>query len=365
MKLKRRIIDRPSDLTVRRAQIIGQKAGRAGLIASIAMALVGVFLGAGASYLTGQNNEASARHAGFRDLGAARDRAVLMSDTPIAAGRLREGRSFQGFLPDSQARDLIVEQVLSTLKSEGEEVDLKSNKQLISQPRVVIVFDDMGLDRRVFDDVMDLPGPLTLSFLPYGKNVQEMADDAAEHGYGVMLHLPMEPVGAADPGPHALNVGASAKFLNSELGWNLNRFSGFTGVNNHMGSKFTTNREGMAVVLNMLEARDLYFLDSMTTAQSVGQEMAHQTGTRLVRRDVFLDPEAGKETVYRQLQQVEEIALRTGYVIAIAHPHQDTLNVIGPWLTSALLRGFELVTLDELINEKQSGHKETVVQSEL
>jgi hypothetical protein len=49
-----------------------------------------------------------------------------------------------------------------------------------------------------------------------------------------------------------------------------------------------------------------------------------------------------------QLALVEDIAARTGFAVAIAHPRPATLDVIGPWLTSAPARGFKLDTVEAL-----------------
>lgn len=215
-------------------------------------------------------------------------------------------------------------------------------------PKIVIVFDDIGLDRQAFEEIMGYPGPLTLSFLPYGKNLQPMVDRAKEAGNAVLLHLPMEPEGNADPGPHALKTGVSGLSLLEELDWNLNRFKGFTGVNNHMGSRFTRSEAHMKTVLSILKDRNLYFLDSVTTGKSAVPIAAQATGITTLYRDVFLDATPGTQNVRQQLARLEKIAIKTGFAVAICHPRKDTLDVLGPWLTSAPARGFELATLDEL-----------------
>ncbi len=215
-------------------------------------------------------------------------------------------------------------------------------------PRIIVIFDDMGLDRAVFESVMRLPGPLTLSFLPYGKDPQPMVDAARARGDAVLLHLPMEPAGAADPGPHALKETMSASALLGALEWNLGRIHGYIGVNNHMGSKLTRDEAAMKTILSVINERGLFFVDSLTTGKSMARAAGEGVGARVYARDVFLDPNAGKETVIRQLEQVERIAVETGYAVAICHPHPDTIEVIGPWLTSAPARGFKLDTVASL-----------------
>ncbi len=218
-----------------------------------------------------------------------------------------------------------------------------------ASPRIFIVFDDMGLDRAAFDRVMKLPGPLTLSFLPYGRDVQTMVDEAREAGASVLLHLPMEPAGKVDPGPNSLSTSMSAERLAETLDTNLGAFTGYIGVNNHMGSRFTRNEKAMRLVLGELKDSGLFFLDSRTTGRSAAAQAGQAVGATVLRRDVFLDADGDRASILRQLKRLEEIARRDGSAIAIAHPRRSTLDVLGPWLTSAPSRGFTLATASDLL----------------
>ena len=60
-----------------------------------------------------------------------------------------------------------------------------------------------------------------------------------------MLHLPMEPLGDEDPGPGALLVDMKNMELNQRLNLALEKFPNFVGINNHMGSRFTSNSKLM------------------------------------------------------------------------------------------------------------------------
>lgn len=309
-----------------RAEIVGNRDGRAGLISTLVMAFVGVALGATISYLGGRGEFAAASAPAL---------------TPTVSPERREPADAGDF---TNQRSRIVELILSG----GAPERFAAPAAVAGKPRIIIIFDDMGLDRRAFQSVMRLPGPLTLSFLPYAKTPQPMVDEARKRGDAVMLHLPMEPNGDSDPGPHALKEKMSATALLGALEWNLGRIHGYIGVNNHMGSKFTRDEAAMKTVLSVIKERGLFFLDSLTTSKSVAREAGESIGAEVFARDVFLDPNAGRDTVRAQLAQVERIAVETGYAVAICHPHPDTLAVIGPWLTSAPSRGFQLDTVASL-----------------
>ncbi len=221
------------------------------------------------------------------------------------------------------------------------------------RPKIALIVDDLGLDRAALDEVVALPGPLTVSLLPYGRDLEAAARRARAAGHAVMLHLPMEPVGDADPGPHALTAEMDAARLAEEIAWNLSRFDGFTGVNNHMGSKLTSDEAAMETVMAALRPHAVYFVDSVTIATSRAKEAAERAGLPAYARDVFLDDAPGRKAILARIAELEARARAQGVAIGIVHPRAASLEAIGAWLATAPARGFELVTMDD-------AHAETV-----
>jgi hypothetical protein len=223
---------------------------------------------------------------------------------------------------------------------------------LNSRPLVAIVIDDVGIDRPRSKRAWELPGPLTMSFLPYAKDLREQARAARARGDELMLHLPMEPTGRADPGPNALLVSLSDAELRQRTTAALDSFDGYVGVNNHMGSRFTTFRPGMETVLRQFKGRGLMFLDSRTTAQSVGDQLAQEMGLPSIVRHVFLDDDESLESVRRKLAETEAVARRQGFVVAIGHPHEATLQALGEWLPGLQAKGLALAPASAVLRKR-------------
>ena len=214
------------------------------------------------------------------------------------------------------------------------------------RPLIAVVLDDVGVARNHAELAIDLPGVITLSFMTYADGVADMAARARAKGHELMLHVPMEPLGhEIDAGPHVLTVGASEGELLKRLAWGLDRFPGYIGINNHMGSRFTQDERGMSVVLAELKRRNLLFLDSRTISNTVGDKLAARMGVPHVMRDVFLDNEMDEAAVIRQLMQAERVAAGKGQAIAIGHPHPATIAAIRAWMPKAEARGFVIVPL--------------------
>lgn len=220
------------------------------------------------------------------------------------------------------------------------------------RPRIAIVIDDLGLDRKRTERAIALKGPLTLSFLAYANDLPRLTEEAHRAGHELMVHVPMEPMShSEDMGPNGLAVGLGRDEVLRRLRWDLDRFEGYVGINNHMGSRFTSDAQSMTPVIEELKARGLLFLDSRTIGSSTGLELARKFGVPSVGRDVFLDNEVSPRPIAERLAEVEQIARRHGSAIAIGHPHDATLDQLTPWLASLPAKGFVLVPVSAIVKE--------------
>ncbi|WP_274390072.1 divergent polysaccharide deacetylase family protein, partial [Azospirillum doebereinerae] len=223
------------------------------------------------------------------------------------------------------------------------------------KPVIAIVIDDMGLDRKRSTRMASLPGPLTLSWLPYAHDLPAQARAARANGHELMLHMPMEPSVKADPGPSALLVGLDKGEVLRRFRGALDSFDGYVGVNNHMGSRFTADREALAPVLAELHRRGLLWLDSRTTPKSAGIGIAQELRMPFAGRDIFLDNTAEVAAIRKQLAQVEQVAKRQGFGIAIGHPHDATIEALASWVPDVQKRGFVLVPVSAVVRAHHAG----------
>ena len=225
-------------------------------------------------------------------------------------------------------------------------------RDLNTRPLIAIVIDDVGLDRPRSKRAWELPSPLTMSFLPYAKDLRDQARAARGRGHELMLHLPMEPTGRNDPGPGALLVSMTDTEIRQRTATALDSFEGFAGVNNHMGSRFTAFRPGMETVLRQLKPRGLMFLDSRTTKDSVGDQTAQELGVPGIVRHVVLDDDESLDAVRRKLADAEAVARRQGFVVAIGHPHEATLQALAEWLPTVQGKGLALAPATAVLRKR-------------
>ena len=222
------------------------------------------------------------------------------------------------------------------------------------KPQIAIVIDDMGVDRRRSKAMWaDVPGPLTLSFMTYAKDLPQQTQAARDKGHELMLHMSMEPSSLSiDAGENVLLTAMPSDEIRSLANWGMSRFEGFVGVNNHMGSRFTEDARGMRVVLEEIKKRGLFFLDGRTSSRTVGRTVAREIGLPFLERNVFLDNENVPAKVLAQLYETERLAKKYGHAIAIGHPRDATIEVLKTWVKDAQERGFEIVPISTLMKKR-------------
>jgi len=219
-------------------------------------------------------------------------------------------------------------------------------------PVIALIIDDIGPDRRGSERALELPPTVTLSLLPYAENIAKTAARARALGHEIMIHLPMEPIGSEDPGPGALKTGMSPEDVAAILDKSFSAFDGYVALNNHMGSKATQDPVLMHAVLQALKERGLFFIDSMTTGKSIGQQVAAEEQVTALVRDIFIDDDPSPIAIERQLTATESFARKHGAAIAIAHPRAGSLDLIERWLAEVQRRGVVLVPVSELARRK-------------
>jgi uncharacterized protein len=218
-----------------------------------------------------------------------------------------------------------------------------------SQPRLAIVIDDLGNDRAQADALFRLPYPLTLSVLPHLARSGEISEEAHRRGYQVLLHLPMAPTGGAKDEAVELRPGMDSNAVGKTVEAMLETVPYAVGVNNHEGSRTTSDAVLMSELMPLLRERGLFFVDSRTTAATVAETSAHIAGVLATSRNVFLDDEPSAPAIRKQFALAVRDARTKGSALAIGHPHPETLQVLAEMLPEAQRQGVTLVFASQLV----------------
>jgi polysaccharide deacetylase 2 family uncharacterized protein YibQ len=220
-----------------------------------------------------------------------------------------------------------------------------------ANPRLAIILDDLGYERSAADELLALPFPLTVSVLPHLPLSSEVAEEAFRRGDQVLLHLPMESeADGAKPEEIELRVGMNAQQVESALEGMLETVPHAIGVNNHQGSRATSDPALMAELMPALRQRGLFFIDSRTAASTVAYDAAERAGVRAASRKVFLDDTSTREAVLAQLDLAARDAARDGFAIAIGHPRPATIAALTEGVPRVEARGVRLVFVSDVVH---------------
>lgn len=220
----------------------------------------------------------------------------------------------------------------------------------VALPRLAIILDDLGSDRAAAETIFAMPYPLTISVLPNHEHSREIADEALQRGYQVMLHLPMQSVANESPEKAELRPGMSSVEVQKLLGEMVDSVPNAVGVNNHQGSQATADPALMHELMPAVRNLNLFYVDSRTTAATVAFDTAKRDGVPTAFRNVpFLDDVQEASAVQKQLQLALRGAKEKKAAIAIGHPHPATLEALRSFLPTAQENGVQLVFVSELV----------------
>lgn len=213
-----------------------------------------------------------------------------------------------------------------------------------------VVIDDVGNSLEQLDVFLDLDVPITYAVLPQRPHSVEAARRIARAGHEVILHQPMEAENGMDPGAGAILTSFDGTEIEKRLAENLQSVPGVIGVNNHMGSKVTADEKTMDTVLRYLGGKDLFFLDSRTTARTVGKAIAEKHSVSFAERHVFLDNEPNRDYIRQAVEQGMDVARQRGHAVLIGHVMvtevAEVLEEMYPFIRD---EGFDLHHLSDLV----------------
>ena len=217
--------------------------------------------------------------------------------------------------------------------------------------RLAIIVDDLGKDLAPARELLKLPYPLTVSIIPNLSNSTEIAEEAFRRGDEILLHFPMQ---ASEPGAKSeaveLRVGMQPRQVSEMLASMLASVPHASGVNNHQGSRATSDPALMNALMPALRQRGLFFVDSRTTVETVAYTSAERDGVPATFRSAqFLDDVETRSAILAQLDRAASDAKRKGWAVTIGHPHPATIAALREALPRLEARGIHLVFVSDVL----------------
>ncbi len=263
---------------------------------------------------------------------------ILLCILLIATGLLREFKKDTGvtFHPPDKVKPSIIKKIPG-----------KTDKL-----QIALIIDDVGWNKEIIKNIEKINRPLTLSILPKAPYSKDIFNNLKNNRtFELILHLPMEPI----PPSQSFDKGLLKTSMSDEeiiLQFN-DDIKGFypqvRGLNNHMGSLFTSDEEKMRVLLKEMQSRNMFFIDSMTSRKSRGYLLAKEIGLKTAKRDVFLDNKSNPEYIEKQVWELVDTAKKQGSAVGIGHAKKSTIDVLENVIPEIEKEGIEIVPISSLL----------------
>ncbi len=213
------------------------------------------------------------------------------------------------------------------------------------KPKLTIIIDDVSCASDV-KSIKSLNMPLTMSFLPPSlahPNSARLAE--LENFY--MVHLPLEAMHYSAEEKFTLRACDTKEMISHRVQEIKSLFPRVLYMNNHTGSRFTSDERAVRDLVAALSEEGIGFLDSRTTAKTKVPKVMKSLGRHYLARDIFLDHESNVPYIEEQIKKAIKKAKEHGSAIAIGHPRKETLQALRN--SRKALQSVELVYLNKLI----------------
>ena len=208
---------------------------------------------------------------------------------------------------------------------------------------IVIIIDDFGYrDDNVSEGFLSLDADITFAIIPGHQNSKVFAAKADQNGYEVIVHMPMESTNETrGEKEYKLTTSMTSDEIESKVVEVISEFPEAVGMNNHQGSKATSDKRIMNIVGNVLKRHGKYFIDSRTSSETVAETTMRSRGVPTIRRHVFLDNENQKNKIREQLYKLADKAELKGLAVGIGHAKTNTLKVLKQEIPRLKEHGFK------------------------
>lgn len=217
-----------------------------------------------------------------------------------------------------------------------------------TRPRVSLVIGGLGLNAEATQAAIEsLPADVTLSFAPYAENLQRWIDTARAYGHEVLIEFPMEPFDYpnVDPGPATLLTAHTPEDRADKLAWLYGRATGYVGVMNYQGARFTASEAAFAPVLEDLTERGLLYLDDGSSQRSLARRLGFAAGGAIAVANRRIDLRPQSPSIASALEELEATAEAGGVAIGVGFAYPVTVAEIVSWTETLESRGLVLAPL--------------------
>jgi polysaccharide deacetylase 2 family uncharacterized protein YibQ len=220
-----------------------------------------------------------------------------------------------------------------------------------NRPVVALVVGGLGINATHTRSAIDeLPPEVTLSFAPDARGLQRWIHKARAAGHEVMIEVPMEAYeyGRMKMHPQTLTTTQTSDQNIAKLNQVLSKATGYFGVINYQGAKFSTDLNATKPVLRTLSKRGIAFVQDGSLQSTGFDAAAGATSLRFARAAKQVDAKLTAPDITAQFMELETLAREQGVAMGTGYAYPVTIDVAKAWTADLAQKGIVLAPVSAL-----------------
>ena len=256
---------------------------------------------------------------------------------------------------DDRAKEQELEKKIEQVEIEKEDKPHKISPEIpppALKGKIGIIIDDFGYrNDEVSDGFLELDAYLTYAVIPGHEYSTSFGEKAIKAGYEVIVHMPMENTGKTyGEDEFVLTTEMDNETIQRRVNTAFNQIPTAIGMNNHQGSSASADQRVMSSVARIMKERNLFFVDSRTTVETIAETTMEVFGVPTARRNVFLDNDDDEEKITEQFMKLVKKSEELGSAIGIGHVKPKTLKVLKKHIPELQKKGFKFEFVSKMLH---------------
>jgi len=256
---------------------------------------------------------------------------------------------------DDREKEQQLEKKMEQVETEKEDKAHKISPEIsppVLKGKIGIIIDDFGYrNDEVSDGFLELDAYLTYAIIPGHEYSTSFGEKAIKAGYEVIVHMPMENTGKTyGEEEFVLTTEMDNETIQRRINTAFNQIPTAIGMNNHQGSSASADQRVMSSVARTIKERNLFFIDSRTTVETIAETTMEVFGVPTARRNVFLDNDDDEEKITEQFMKLVKKSEELGSAIGIGHVKPKTLKVLKKHIPELQKKGFKFEFVSKMIH---------------
>ncbi len=219
--------------------------------------------------------------------------------------------------------------------------EVKTEKIIDNEAIIAIILTDFGIIKSLDELSKTLPTEINFGISPY--NLSKV--DTSDIKNNILFNIPLS--SAPDETNPSLESNMPENINSTRLDKFLFSAKKFQGIYTDGDEIFTKNITDAVFFLSHLQKENIIYLSSIQDLNANIYKVAEKIGFHILTNNVNLDEILSSEAIGSKLQELENIAKKKGFAIAMGSNYSLTIDSLKKWLPSLANKNIRLVSVED------------------